>query len=309
MKVLVTGATGFVGREIVRRLCDSGDEVHALARSRSSASEVSPAIFHPGNVLEASSLREPCKGMEAIIHLVGVISEVGRNKFAAVHVEGTRNIVAAARAGGVRRFIHMSSLGTRVGAASRYHQSKWAAEEIVRSSGLDWTIFRPSVIYGPGDGFVNLFASLALRSPMMPIIGRGTSKYQPVPVQTVADAFVKSLAEPRAINRTLDLCGAETFSMNQIIDEVLAVIGRERPRLHIPIWLARIQAGLLELLCSRILRKAPPLNRDQIVMLQEDNVGNGDPARELFNLQFVPFREGIAKYLKPHGGVAQVSMP
>ena len=99
--------------------------------------------------------------MEAVVHLVGIISEVGQNTFENVHPRGTENIVAAARAADVTRFIHMSALGTRPNAASRYHQSKWAAEEIVRRSGLAWTIFRPSIIYGPGDGFVNLFARMS----------------------------------------------------------------------------------------------------------------------------------------------------
>ncbi len=299
MKVLVTGATGFVGREIVRRLHDLGGEVHALARSRPAMAEDSSVTFHAASVIEPASLREVCTGMDAVIHLVGVISEVGRNTFQAVHTEGTRNIVAAAREAGVKRFVHMSALGTRAGAPSRYHRSKWEAEEIVRGSGMDWTIFRPSIIYGQRDGFVNLFAKIIRRSPIVPIIGNGLSRYQPVPVQVVSDAFVKSLDEPRSVRQTFDLCGSETLSMHQIIDNILEVMRRRRLKLHIPIALARMQAGFLEFMFARVFGKAPPLNRDQIVMLQEDNVGDGEPARDLFKLQSNSFRDGIASYLVP----------
>jgi len=302
MKVLVTGATGFVGGEIVRRLHDSGSEVRALARTRSSKAKDWSAMFHVGNVLEAASLKDACQGMDAVIHLVGIISEAGRNTLEAVHIDGTRNIVTAAREAGVKRFVQMSALGTRAGAASRYHKSKWEAEQIVRDSGMDWTILRPSIIYGPGDGFVNLFAKIIRRSPIVPIIGKGFSRYQPVPVAAVAAAFVKSLTEPLAIGRTFELGGAETLSMNEIIDEILEVMRRRRLKLHIPITLARMQARFLEFTYANIFGKPPPLNRDQIVMLQEDNLGDEKPAAELFKLQATSFREGISSYLAPPNG-------
>src|SRR5579859_5313023 len=200
MKVFVTGASGFVGEEIVRQLHAAGHSIRILARqprsprAQEAASEYRAEI-HPGNVLDADSLRGGLKDCEAVIHLVGIISEIGRNTFENVHTQGTKNMVAAAREAGVKRFAQMSALGTRPDAVSRYHQSKWVAEEIVRGSGLDWTIFRPSIIYGPKDHFVNLFARLARFSPVLPIIGRGDWKLQPVPVGDVAAAFVKCLTE------------------------------------------------------------------------------------------------------------------
>src|SRR5207237_1119041 len=107
----------------------------------------------------------------AVIHLVGIISKVGRNTFENVHTQGTQNIVTSAREAGIKRFVHMSALGSRANAVSRYHQSKWAAEEAVRRSGLDYTIFRPSIIYGPKDHFVNLFDKMARFSPVLPVMG------------------------------------------------------------------------------------------------------------------------------------------
>jgi NADH dehydrogenase len=234
--------------------------------------------------------------MDAVIHLVGIISEVGQSTFENVHINGTRNLVAATRNAGVRRLVHMSALGTRPGAASRYHQTKWTAEEMVREGGLEFTIFRPSLIYGPHDHFVNLFANIIRCSPVVPVMGRRDARFQPVAVEVVAAAFVKALTEPKAVGVTYDLAGPETFTLAALIEAILTVMGRRRLQVRVPEGLARAQAALLEFIFPRVLGQAPPLNRDQLIMLDENNVGNAGPAVELFGLRQVPFREGIARY-------------
>ncbi len=304
MKVLVTGATGFVGREIMRELPRAGHETHILTRdgyedSTQAAEKDLSAKIHFGNILNLDSLQRACQGMDAIIHLVGIISEVGENTFENVHTIGTKNIVNAARQAGVRRFIHMSALGTRPNAAARYHQTKWAAEEFVRSSGLDWTIFRPSIIYGPGDQFVNRFARMARWSPVLPVIGDGQSKFQPIAVADVATCFVKALNEARSIGQTYDLCGRDVLTFEAVLDTIMEVTGQKRLKLHTPNGLARSQATILEFVYCRLRGKASPLNRDQILMLREDNVGNAQPANELFGLKPISLRDGIASYLAP----------
>ncbi|HEU5125998.1 MAG TPA: complex I NDUFA9 subunit family protein [Verrucomicrobiae bacterium] len=303
MNVLVTGGTGFVGRAIVAELHRAGHTIHLLARHSESQNVNSFAARHsaqirPGNILDSNSLKDACAGIDAVIHLVGIISETGRQTYEAVHVEGTRNMIEASRRAGVKRFIHMSALGTRPNARARYHQSKWNAEEIVRHSGLTWTIFRPSIIYGPNDGFVNLFARIARRSPVVPIIGKGESKFQPIAVPNVARAFVAALTEPRAENETFVLSGPEVFTLNEIVDCILRAMNAKRIKLHLPVPLARVQAGVLEFLFGRLLHKAPPLNRDQILMLQEDNIGNGKSADDLFGLKHESFQRGITEYLQ-----------
>jgi NADH dehydrogenase len=302
MKVLVTGATGFVGREIVRQLHESGQAIRILARNRTSPRVQEAVSRHgaeacPGDVLDAASLDGALKGMDAVIHLVGIISEVGASTFENVHTRGTGNIAAAARQAGVSRFVHMSALGTRPNAASRYHQTKWAAEELVRRSGLEFTIFRPSLIYGPGDQFINLFARLSRFSPVVPLMGSPRARFQPVPVETVAAAFVRSLGEPKAAGQTYDLCGPEALTLSEIVDRILDVLQRKRLKLQVPPSLARCQAIGLEFLFRRLLRRASPLNHDQLIMLQEDNLGNPRPANELFGLTPQALREGIAGYL------------
>jgi len=300
--VLVTGGTGFVGREVVRQLRFSGHRVHILARDPGSEAVQQVAIQYsakvrPGNVIVSHSLKGVCAGMDAVIHLVGIISEYGDQTFDHVHGRGTQNVIFAAQDGKVQRFIHMSALGTGPNARSRYHESKWVAEERVRRSGLAWTVFRPSIIYGPGDGFVNLLAKLMRVSPIVPVIGSGHVRLQPVAVKCVANAFVKALSEPRAIGESYDLCGPETFSFNDLLNRIAVALGKRRMKIHVPLQLARWPVGLLEAVYPRFFHRAPPVNRDQLVMLQEDNVGDPRAADELFGLKHTPFSEGIAKYL------------
>jgi len=302
MKVFVTGATGFVGQEILRGLRNAGHSIRFLAREHSGhvAQQFAPRFrveASLGDVLDPGSLDNALAGTNAVIHLVGIISEVGENTFENVHTRGTQSILAAAQRAGVRRFVHMSALGTRPDAVSRYHKSKWAAEEEVRNAGLDYTIFRPSLIYGRKDHFVNLFAKIIRCSPIIPVLGNPKAKFQPVPVEAVAISFVKSLSEPRSIGATFDLCGSETLTMPEILDQISQVMGHRRLKLRVPAMVAKCEAAFLEFVFPRLLRKAAPLNRDQLIMLQEDNVGNGNPASELFGLESTSFRQGIARYL------------
>ena len=310
MNVLVTGGTGFVGREVVRQLCAAGHKVRLISRHPRRASTASqaaqpatPFALPPeavgGNVLEPASLKGAAGNCDAIVHLVGIISEIGEQTFENVHFHATQNVLAEAKRAGVKRWIHMSAIGARPDAPSRYHQTKWAAEETVRASGLDWTIFRPSIIYGPGDGFISLFARISRWSPVLPVMGNGRNLLQPVAVADVARCFVSALTEPASVGKTLDLCGPERLSFDQVLETILRVTQRRRLKLHVPMPLARLQAAVLEKLFPLVLRQAPPLNRDQLLMLREDNVGDGRAAEELFGVELRRFSTEIHASLAP----------
>ena len=303
MNVLVTGGTGFVGREIVRQLRFSGHRVHLLARDPESPAAQQVAIQYSakvrqGNVIVGSSLRGVCDGMDAVIHLVGIISEYDDQTFDHVHGRGTQNMIFAAQDGKVQRFIHMSALGSGPNARSRYHESKWIGEDRVRRSGLAWTVFRPSIIYGPGDSFVNMLAKAMRLSPIIPVFGNGQTKLQPVAVKCVATAFVKSLSESRAIGESYDLCSPESITFNDLLNQVAVALGKKRVKVHVPVELARLPVGMLEAFYPRVFHRAPPVNRDQLTMLQQDNVGDSRPADELFGLKHTSFSEGISKYVR-----------
>jgi NADH dehydrogenase len=251
-----------------------------------------------GSVLCPNDLRQGMQGCDAVIHLVGIIGEIGDQTFERVHLEGTRQVLEAALACGVRRIVHMSALGTRPEAVSRYHQTKWAAEEAVRSSGLDWTVFRPSLIYGPGDGFVNLFAGMSRWSPVLPVIGRGTSLLQPVSVDCVARAFARALDSKAAVHQTYDLCGFDRLNLPQILQTLLQITRRRRVIVRIPRALAWYPTAVLEWIFPRVLRRPAPLSRDQILMLEEDNIGNPEAAERDFQIPSVRFAEGVGAFLR-----------
>jgi len=268
MNVAVTGASGFVGTEILRQL--------PSARP----------------VRRGESLREAFAGAEVVIHLVGIIRERGENTFQHAHVEVTRAVLEAAQAVGVRRYLHMSALGTRPDARSRYHQTKWAAEQLVRESGLAWTIFRPSVIYGPGDQSVHVLMKWLRRLPVAVVLGDGNSKIQPISVENVARAFVTALSNGASIGKTYDLCGPVAFTWNELYDKLAAVQGLRRPKLHLPLGLARAMAALME----RVLPQ-PPFTRDQLLMVAEDNVGDPVPAQQDLSVTSEAFEEGLRRLM------------
>jgi NADH dehydrogenase len=309
MRILLTGGTGFVGKAVLRRLHAEGHVVRLLVRSPDSESARKALASYgdgvescSGDVLQHDTLAAACAGMDAVVHLVGIIAEHGSQTFENVHARGTRHLVDAARSEAVRKFVHMSALGTRPGAASRYHQTKWAAEQTVRRGAMAWTIFRPSIIYGPGDGFVGMFERISRYSPVVPLAGNGRSRQQPVRVEDVATCFAGALSEMWAVGQTYDLCGPTPLTLREIVETILRVTGRRRLLLPLPLGLMRVQAALLEGIYPVLFRRPPPLSRDQLVMLQEDNVGQPETAIEHFRLIPQSFEDGLAAYLKTRGG-------
>ncbi len=238
-KVLVTGGTGFVGREVVRQLHTLGYQVRVLCRPGGAGNRFLAkygAEEAAGEVGDAVALDRAMRGIDAVVHLVGIIVEKRGQTFQKVHVEGTENVVRAAEKAGVKRFIHMSALGRRnqEGAfLTEYHRTKALAEQVVRGSSLDWTIFRPSVIFGPGDGFVNQLAAM-MRFPWtvlqlwsFPLIGGGKTLLQPVSAGDVGRAFAGSIAHADAVGQTYDLVGAERLSLREILQEIATATGHE----------------------------------------------------------------------------------
>jgi uncharacterized protein YbjT (DUF2867 family) len=309
MRCVVTGGTGFVGRNLVRLLLAHHHEVVLLTRSQRPShnphntlfSPISPAnpTFCSVDFHDPRALQSALHGADAVLHLVGIIAEWGRQTYENVHVALTHSLLEAAASAQVPRWIHMSALGTRPNARARYHQTKWTAEQSVRQSTLSWTIFRPSMIYGAEDQFTRLFDRMAGFSPILPILGPGTNLLQPIGVAQVAQAFAGALDHPEAVGRTFDLCGPERWTFNALIEAILKTRDRRRAKLHLPWPLAIAQARLLEFLYSSLMNKQPPLNRDQVLLLQEDNVGDGRPADDLFHLQHPPLIEALREYLRP----------
>jgi len=260
--IFITGGTGFVGRHLVARLLRSGEQPRVLTRGQV---DIPGAETIQGDITDRSSFAASLKGCSAVIHLVGIIRETGPSTFERIHIRGTQNVLGACKEAGVTRLLHMSALGARPNAPSHYHRSKWAAEEIVRHSGLDATVFRPSVIFGRGNAFIPLIREL-LRKPVTPIVGKGMSLSQPIWVEDVVSCFLGALQKPETIGRFYNLGGPETYGFEQLIDLIAEADGVEKLKVHLQPLLLRTLAAVM----SRLSRSFP-LTPDQLTMLLEDN--------------------------------------
>jgi NADH dehydrogenase len=295
-RVFVTGGTGFVGRAVIQALRGEGYAVRCLVRRGSERDLRGFGAIErvEGDVTVRQSLDDSMTGCDAVVHLVGIIREhpAAGVTFERVHVQGTRNVLEAAAAAGVRRYVHMSALGTRAGARSRYHQTKWAAEEAVRASGLPWTIFRPSIIYGRGDEFVTMLAGMMERLPIVPVLGNGRQRLQPVPVEQVAQGVARALSRAATVKHAYDVGGPDAVSMVELLDAIAEAAGRRRPfKAHVPIGLVRV--------ATRLLHRFPgfPLTPDQLLMLEEDNTCDPSLFFSTFDLAPVPLRAGLRAML------------
>lgn len=293
--IAVTGGTGFVGRALVQQLTQQGFEVRSLVRKPSPNPSIRGVTPVEGTLDQPESLARLMAGADAVIHLVGIIREFRELTFERVHAAGTEAVVQAARKARVVRYIQMSALGTRPNAVSRYHQTKWIAEETVRRSDLEWTILRPSMVYGKEDSFVNLFDRMGALSPVIPVMGGGKKLMQPLPVEDTVKAFAMAVSDRETVGKTFALCGSERLSFRQILEQVMRAKRRHRLFLPIPMPLARVQASILETVFPALLGQPAPLNRDQLLMLMEDNVGDPRPAQEQFGLELPSFTEGLKR--------------
>lgn len=295
MQVFITGASGFVGNEVVKELLARNHAVRALVRpgSEKKLQARDKVEMVTGDCLQPEVLQQAAQGCDAVIHLVGIIREFpGRGiTFERVHVEATKNVVDAAKAAGVRRYLHMSALGARPEPADPYHVTNFRADQYVIASGLAYTIFRPSVIYGPGDQSINLFARQIRRLPFCPIVGDGNYQLQPVPVWTVAAAFALALELPHTENKIYNVGGPEPLTFNEIIDTIARVLGRKIIKVHQPLWCMQVAASL----CGRF--RWFPLTPGQLRMLLEGNTCDPAAFYQDFGLRPVSFQDGLAQYL------------
>lgn len=295
-RIFITGATGFVGRSVVRALLTHGFLVRCLVRPGSEgALRGFEAIDRvPGDVLSPDGLARSVEGCTALVHLVGIIREnrVRGITFERLHRVATQNMLGVAREAGIPRFLQMSSLGTRDDARSGYHRTKWLAEEAVRGSGLDWTIFRPSIIFGPGDAFISVLAAMVRRLPVVPVLGDGRYRLQPIPVEQVAEGFARALRTPASVGQTYELGGPTPQRFVEILDQIGVALGQPRVRkLHVPLAPVRLATRLLQWL------PVYPLSMDQLTMLEEESVT--DPRRFFadFDLSPEPLLEGLRRML------------
>lgn len=304
MIVAVTGATGFVGGAVTRLLLRRGHDVRVLVREPGRAgglADLGGVELVPGHLHEEEALAALVAGSDVVVHLVGIISETRGRTFESVHVGGTKRLTAAAKAAGVRRFVHMSALGARAeAAATDYHRTKAAGEESVRASGLPHVILRPSIVAGPGNQAIGMMVDMVRLAPFVPVIGDGLYRLQPVWLGDVAEVFALSV-ERADLGGTFELGGPDQLTWHQMLDAIEAALAVERRRLRVPVGVARFAA-----LAGLALPRLAPISPDQLQMLLEGNTTASNAIDTVFGIRPRPFadvaREICAPFAPPGAG-------
>lgn len=304
MNVFVTGGTGYVGQPIVQRLLADGHRVALLTRTESHTDVFAHTVdVIVGDLFDKTALRLGMERADAVVHLVGIIREDKKHgaTMRKVHVEGTQHVIDAALHAGVSRLVHMSALGARSDASSLYHQSKWEAEKQVRQSGLRFTIFRPSIVFGPGGpgpNFISTLASAVKGLPFVPIIGNGMYPLQPVHTQTVAEAFAKSMQNDVTVGETYEVGGPAVIQYEEIMRQMTDILQIRKPSIHIPLVLMASAVKSFGWLPGF------PLTQDELTMLTEGNIcANAVRLYDTLSIQPIPFtitKQDFQPIKRPH---------
>jgi len=302
MRIAVTGGTGFVGRHVVRLLAEEGHSVVVVARGvdPNPAPSVRNVTWVHGSVTDRKLLESTLAGCDAVAHLAGINLERPGQRFEDVHVRGTQNVVDAAKANGVPKAVLLSFLRARPGTSSPYHESKWRAEEIVRQSGIDYTIFKSGVIYGRGDHMLDHLSKVLHTVPVFPLVGFTDRGVRPVAVADAAWAIAASLIGNRLDNQTVALLGPNEMPLGEAVRRVATASGRKARTFRAPVALHRLHAIVLEK-----LMRIPPASRAQVQMLAEGIVEPWGDVSELPSelAPVTPFSNAsIAAGLPPRGG-------
>jgi NADH dehydrogenase len=272
--VTVFGASGFIGRHVVRALAQAGWRVRAACRRPDLAGHLQP-MGGPGQIHavqvnvrpeHAASIARALEGASAVVNLVGILAEGGKQRFDAVQNEGAGAVAAAAAAAGITQVVHVSAIGADAASPSAYGRSKAAGEAAVLKAVPSAVILRPSIVFGPEDDFFNRFAAMATMAPALPLIGGGTTRFQPVHVDDVAAAVVAALAGRAKPGTVYELGGPEVLTFRACLEQVLATTGFKRPLVSLPFGLAGFLASLLSFVPNA------PLTPDQVQLLKRDNV-------------------------------------
>ena len=297
MQVLVTGATGFLGRRVVPELQKHRHSVRCLVHTPGRERVFAPRSVdvHYGNVRDPDTLVAPFYDAEAVVHLVGIIRRRKSPTYDQVNRQGVANVVAAAKASRVKHFVLVSALGAAEDRSYPYLYSKWQGEQEVVNSGLPYTIIQPSIMFGTGDEFLNNVASLVRVCPLVPVVGSGRNRLQPIAVEDMARCVALAVDHEDLKGKTIEVGGHKQVSYNEIVAIVAEALGKRHLRFHLPVWLMYLLSAVVQ----RIVPRAP-VTTDQLRMLAIRNVAEPDVVEKTFG--FTPRAlEGNIDYVRSVG--------
>ncbi len=294
-KAAVLGAGGFIGGYLTLNLTHLGFRLNLLSH------KTDPGFISPrgqietfrGSIEDEDSLAQCFDGCDTVFHLVGIIAETRTKTFQKTVIEGTARLVAAAKKTGVKKIIYLSALGTSAVAESDYHKAKWEAERQIIDSGLDYTIFRPSIVYGVGDQFINKIAGIIRMMPVVPVLGDGLYKLQPVYVEELTTLMALSAVKDYTSRKIYEIGGPEQLTYLEVLNIIKRTMSRKRASLHIPLFLARMAAYLMEMVL-----KPAPLTRDQLKMIAAGSTCDHMIAENEFGVKFSSLEIQLQKYMR-----------
>ena len=293
--IFVAGGTGFMGRRLIDALAKRGRKVRCLVRTPAKAKICTQAGHEvvSGDITDRESLRGKLEGVETVVHLVGIITERAAGQtFESVHVKGTQNLIEEAKSAGVKHFFYQSALGANLHSWAKYQKTKAEAEELVKASGIPYTIFRPSLVVGGDDGFISRLKDIILApSPVIPIPGAGKAKFQPIYVGDWLECFLRMLDNPDALGKTYELGGPEHLTYKRMVEEVAKAMGSVKPMIHIPIMLVKFSAPILGL-----------ATYEQIRLLEADNITDPEAVKKGFGFEPMRFSDALKIFLKEGAG-------
>jgi NADH dehydrogenase len=289
-RIFIAGGTGFVGDALRAALGDRPLRLLVRDIAKSAPLQTPNVELVEGDVTEPLSIEGATRGCDVVVNLVAIIKEHGKSTFDNVIRQGTVNLLMEAQTTKPRRFVQMSALGAQHNPRYPYLDAKWHAEQDVKDFGIPYTIFRPSVIFGPGDEFINKLADLVRTAPVIPVVGSGQSKFQPVSVKDVADAFVAVIDDPAAEGKTYELGGPEVLTYEQMIDIIAHRLGVSKPKVHVPIGLMKLVVNAASPLPAAL---QPPVTSEQLKMLSLDNCTDHSVTADLIGRQPAALRDNI----------------
>ncbi|MBI4298994.1 MAG: complex I NDUFA9 subunit family protein, partial [Chloroflexi bacterium] len=292
--ILVTGPTGYVGRRIVTALASRGYPFRCLIHtpSRSSFLQLQNVETVEGDIMNPNSMVAALRGVDTVIHLVAVIRKKGGSNFERVNHLGTRNTLKAAKEAGVKRFLHASTIGAADYPSISYLHSRWLGEQEVINSDIPFTILRFSLGFGEGDEFFNVLAALVKALPVVPVIGNGKARFQPIAVEEVAECFVRAYEDSSTIGKTIEIGGPEYLSYEEIIDLISQTLNIRIAKVHVPVTLVRPLVKVME-----VLTPHPPVTSEQLKMLKIDNITKLDAVEKNFGFRPMTI-QGKLDYIK-----------
>ena len=292
--ILVTGSSGFLGRNVVKALRTRGESVRCFVRSPSRARVVTDygVELAYGDVLDPASLKDAMRGVDAVAHLVAIIRERGRNTFDRVNRQGTETVVQAARDEGVRHIVHVSAIGVQENQDYPYLYSKWLGEQEVIRGGVAYTIIRPSILFGPGDEFINTLAGVVKSFPVAPVAGDGRVRFQPISVEDVGGIVSLVAGNHRFGGKIIEVGGPDHLTYNEILDIIARILGVRRVKVHLPAPLMRLLTRVMEAVIPN-----PPATTSQLEMLSLDNVTDLGSVERNFRMRPRPL-EGNIGYIR-----------